>query len=76
MLKKETTRTWLVTIPADYQVNRGFATTILVVGTEREMVEYITSEIGYSPAYRGVDEETLQAAEILGIKTYYAPEIK
>lgn len=44
-------RYWLITINTN-----GFATKALVYGTETEMQEYMTSECGYVPAYRGATE--------------------
>ena len=41
-------RYWLITINRN-----GFETKALVYGTETEMQEYMTSECGYVPAYRG-----------------------
>ena len=60
-------RYWLITINRN-----GFATKARVYGTETEMQEYMTSECGYVPAYRGATEAELKAAKLIGMKAYTA----
>lgn len=60
-------RYWLITINRN-----GFETKALVYGTEAEMQEYMTSEFGYVPAYRGATEAEVEAAKSIGIKAYTA----
>ena len=60
-------RYWLITINRN-----GFETKALVYGTETEMQEYMTSECGNVPAYRGATEEEVEAAKSIGMKAYTA----
>ena len=60
-------RYWLITINRN-----GFETKALVYGTETEMQEYMTSECGFVPAYRGATEAEVEAAKSIGMKAYTA----
>lgn len=60
----------------------GFEGKMLVYGTEEEMWDYLNSEIGGGDErhtgdyhYIGARKEDIEAARILGIKTYLCPEL-
>lgn len=60
----------------------GFEGKMLVYGTEEEMWDYLNSEIGGGDErhtgdyhYTGARKEDIEAARILGIKTYLCPEL-
>lgn len=64
-------RYWLIELE-----QRGFASKCLMYGTEEEIHAYMESEIGYMPSYSGATEKEVEAARLLKIKAYIAPEKK
>lgn len=58
-----------------YEKN-GFSFPIFVYGTEDEMREYMTSELGYQLGYSGATEKEVEAGRALRMKFYIAPEIR
>ena len=56
--------------------NRGFESLVLVYGTEEEVQEYMRSEYGYIPRYSGMTNKEEDAARVLGLKVYLAPEVR
>lgn len=64
-------RNWLLK-----HVVNGFESVMMVHGTEREMQEYMRSELGCVPAYTGASEAQCEAHRLLGGKCYMAPEIR
>ena len=70
-------RYWLVAF-----WKNGFEGKMLVYGTEEELWNYLNSEIGGGDdrrignySYKGATEEEVEAAKLLRIKAYIAPEI-
>lgn len=71
-------RYWLVAF-----WKNGFEGKMLVFGTEEELWNYLNSEIGGGDdrhignySYKGATEQEVEAAKLLRIKAYIAPEIK
>lgn len=71
-------RYWLVSF-----WKNGFEGKMLVYGTEEELWSYLNSEIGGGDSqhtgnyrYSGATEQEVEAARLLKIKAYIAPEIK
>ena len=74
----ENRRYWLV----GFKKN-GFEGKMLVYGSEREMHDYLNSEIGGGDErhtgnyhYSGATEKEIEAARFLGLKAYICPELK
>lgn len=70
-------RYWLVTIDMN-----GFEAKFLLYGTEQELWSYLNSEIGGGDEnhtgnykYSGASDKDVEAAKMLGIKAYIAPEL-
>lgn len=64
-------RNWYFTVN-----HKFFAVKIFVYGTEEEAQEYMRSEFGYIPAYTGATEKDVEAARLLHMPIYLAPEIR
>lgn len=63
-------RTWVFSLVA-----LGFETKLFVYGTEEEVREYMYSEFGSIPRYSGATEKEVEAAKLLKIKIYLAPDV-
>ena len=66
-------RTWMVRLDIN-----GFRTFIMVYGTEREIMEYIESEIPsqYIRSYSGMSNQEVETAKKLKMAVYLAPELE
>ena len=60
----------------------GFEGKMIVYGTEQELWDYLNSEIGGGDdrhtgnyRYSGATEKELEAAKVLGMETYLAPQL-
>lgn len=62
-------RYWIVKI-----TYRGFESVCLAYGTENELHDYFSSELGYMPAYSGATDKEVEIARQLKIKAYLCPE--
>lgn len=49
---------------------------ILIQGTEKEMWDYMDSEMGHVGSYYALTDEEIRATELLDIPIYLAPEIR
>ncbi len=61
-------RYWLVSIE-----KYGFEGKMLVYGTEHELQEYLSFELGVIPSYSGASEEEVKLCRKLHIKAYICP---
>lgn len=54
--------------------NRQFRYFLLVSGTEKEMWDYLDSEMGYVGRYHALTEAEIRQARDLGVPVYLAPQ--
>lgn len=62
-------RYWMVSLDTN-----GFQSKFLMYGKETDIQKYMISELGGICGYSGATEKEVEAAKILHIKAYIAPE--